>query len=641
MNIKKIDIGGFGKLEGKSYEFDNGLNIVYAPNESGKSTLAAFIKFALYGFAKKERTSDKNPVTSKLKYIPWSGTQASGALTCTHNGRDYVVARQVRKSSQMVSVNDAVTGENIPMRAEPGEEFFGIGLDTFESTAYFSQGAFSDMKMDELESKLKNMATGGDESVSYEKASAKLKQLLNRINTPRPTSKGGALNIKKQELQSRLASLGTQSVPDVSGISAGQRRLEQLENLVLSQREKVSFLENALKDAKNKTESERKTQFRNASTEYETIYEKYHGLTREKLNKYTMLYYKYIGIYSGFDAPPEKPENKKIWLPLAISGIVLLAAGCLMLILKLLLYGLIAAGLGTVLTLIGIILFFTSNSAYNKAVEKYNSDIKAYNESKKALDDVNEFISAYGCQKLPESFDILNGILEELTEKRTQLENLKAITDGGVQLDNGELLKETQYLRSLESEQSSLRVRLAEGREAINAALSRRDEAEKLEEQIKEINEEIYQCEADARIVNAAYSALEKAHDEMTHLFAPALNKKAESNMHLFTGGKRTLTIDGQGNVKIGENGVIRSLSWYSAGTADAAYISVRLACMDLIYEKDPPPLIFDDTFCNLDEDRMISMLKMLDGTGAQVIYFTCRNPRPFLNGVSCNIIEM
>lgn len=48
MMIKKLD-ATFGKLDGESLELHDGLNVISAPNESGKSTWCAFVRAMLYG----------------------------------------------------------------------------------------------------------------------------------------------------------------------------------------------------------------------------------------------------------------------------------------------------------------------------------------------------------------------------------------------------------------------------------------------------------------------------------------------------------------------------------------------------------------------------------------------------------------
>ena len=54
MKINKLT-ASFGKLENESLSFHPGLNVIYAPNESGKSTWCAFIRAMLYGIDSSER----------------------------------------------------------------------------------------------------------------------------------------------------------------------------------------------------------------------------------------------------------------------------------------------------------------------------------------------------------------------------------------------------------------------------------------------------------------------------------------------------------------------------------------------------------------------------------------------------------
>ena len=47
--------GTFGTLDGEQLRLDTGLNIIYAPNESGKSTWCAFLRTMLYGIDTSQR----------------------------------------------------------------------------------------------------------------------------------------------------------------------------------------------------------------------------------------------------------------------------------------------------------------------------------------------------------------------------------------------------------------------------------------------------------------------------------------------------------------------------------------------------------------------------------------------------------
>lgn len=69
--------GTFGTLDGEQLRLDTGLNIIYAPNESGKSTWCAFLRAMLYGIDTSQRAR-AGFVPDKQKYAPWSGKPMGG-----------------------------------------------------------------------------------------------------------------------------------------------------------------------------------------------------------------------------------------------------------------------------------------------------------------------------------------------------------------------------------------------------------------------------------------------------------------------------------------------------------------------------------------------------------------------------------
>ena len=71
----------FGKLREQTLELQDGLNILQAPNETGKSTWCAFLLAMFYGV----NTSERNRagfLADKTRYAPWSGASMSGRLDC-------------------------------------------------------------------------------------------------------------------------------------------------------------------------------------------------------------------------------------------------------------------------------------------------------------------------------------------------------------------------------------------------------------------------------------------------------------------------------------------------------------------------------------------------------------------------------
>ena len=54
MDIQQVDISGFGRWSKQHFDFQSGLQVILGQNESGKSTLRAFIVGILFGFPSKK-----------------------------------------------------------------------------------------------------------------------------------------------------------------------------------------------------------------------------------------------------------------------------------------------------------------------------------------------------------------------------------------------------------------------------------------------------------------------------------------------------------------------------------------------------------------------------------------------------------
>ncbi|MBB6062627.1 DNA repair exonuclease SbcCD ATPase subunit [Thermosipho japonicus] len=70
MLIKKVKINGFGKLKNKEIKFKPGLNVIFGPNSSGKTTLAYFLLNSL-----------SKPGNEIKKYEPWNHFEFGGEIS--------------------------------------------------------------------------------------------------------------------------------------------------------------------------------------------------------------------------------------------------------------------------------------------------------------------------------------------------------------------------------------------------------------------------------------------------------------------------------------------------------------------------------------------------------------------------------
>lgn len=89
--IKRMQ-ASFGKLQGQTLELHDGLNILQAPNETGKSTWCAFLLSMFYGVNSRERDR-AGVLADKNRYAPWSGASMSGRLDCQDGDRELTLLR--------------------------------------------------------------------------------------------------------------------------------------------------------------------------------------------------------------------------------------------------------------------------------------------------------------------------------------------------------------------------------------------------------------------------------------------------------------------------------------------------------------------------------------------------------------------
>jgi len=90
MYIKQLKIDAFGVLRDREIELYRGLNIIEGDNESGKSALAMFIKFILYGLSGK---SVGGELSERKRYVNWETGTAGGSMTVSDGTREYRIER--------------------------------------------------------------------------------------------------------------------------------------------------------------------------------------------------------------------------------------------------------------------------------------------------------------------------------------------------------------------------------------------------------------------------------------------------------------------------------------------------------------------------------------------------------------------
>lgn len=201
MRIIKINIKCFGKLKDFTLEPTEGVNIIYGENESGKSTVMAFIKAMFYGLGTGEK---------RRQYEPWDGGQPQGSIEFESDGYTYLLSRTFgpTKAADKISLFDKTLGENVdlPGGMEPGAHILGINIKTFVNTVFIGQaGTAVEGENHEIIQKLTNLTSSGDERISKGEVEKRLKNGAASLESRKSTAILPELRKQKHELmESRL-----------------------------------------------------------------------------------------------------------------------------------------------------------------------------------------------------------------------------------------------------------------------------------------------------------------------------------------------------------------------------------------------------------------------------------------------------
>ena len=258
MRLEKLDIKGFGKLNNFEISFDRGFNVIYGENESGKSTIEAFIKAMFYSL-KSGRNSKEGSLTPLKRYKPWSGTDYRGSMKYTlDNGQGFIVERNFDSGNTKVydSLYKEIT-KTFEQRKDKGPLFaishIGLTESCFDKTLFIRQMA---TKLDACDSheildRLSNISETGFEDVSYKRAYDAIKEAIkNHVGTDKTStrpldiinSKLDQLNIEKQRLI-EVKQLLFSAEEEITTLNNARNQLEEEKTVMLYAKDVIRLRE--------------------------------------------------------------------------------------------------------------------------------------------------------------------------------------------------------------------------------------------------------------------------------------------------------------------------------------------------------------------------------------------------------------
>ncbi len=230
MIIEKITIKSFGQLIDTTMEFSETLNVIEGHNEAGKSTIAAFIRYMLYGF---EGTESEGVISERERRVNWETGVAEGSMTVRVKGKRYLINRSTTLTTRTprpsykeeASIIDLESGTPAFGKSPAGEVFFGVSADLFYNTAFIGSLGSVRINEDTVKESIENILFSGSERINTQRAGAKLHDMMESLM--HENGMGGViydLLVRQSSLEEELA----RSEEDNKGILAKEAELHTI-----------------------------------------------------------------------------------------------------------------------------------------------------------------------------------------------------------------------------------------------------------------------------------------------------------------------------------------------------------------------------------------------------------------------------
>lgn len=623
--------GTFGTLDGEQLRLDTGLNIIYAPNESGKSTWCAFLRAMLYGIDTSQRAR-AGFVPDKQKYAPWSGKPMAGELELEQGGKCITIRRWTEaKSAPLRGFSAVYTGTDIPVpgltAADAGEQLTGVSAEVFARTAFIGQGGLVVTGTPELEKRISAIVTSGEEASSYTEADAQLRAWLRR----RRSGQHGAL----PELEGRITEVEEQLhrlERNAQEQAACAAELRQTDAELQTVTEQMNAARQRQRRAALSSMGEEKSNLR-------TLEQALEQARRDAAARRTALEQTHFGVQTPDEAGETAERDAQRAEALAdtaahggkpyfwITALVLSALCAVLgyLVAQPLYYAAIAFAVLTVVLLVvarsGKKRAQEASAALGKLLRSYGAQ-----DADGIYYQAEVHRAAYrACAAAMQAEQKAAAALEDAREHQCETHE-RLLQSLDFESGTGEAAALYQRKCALESVCTRLRTRQAQ---LTGAALAIGDPMA-LGSEHAQLLEQRDALERQYAAIALAIETLGRADSELQSRFSPQLAQKAADYMDYLTDGRYdelVLARDLSAKARSADDPTPRDTAYLSAGTADLLYLSVRLALCELTYPADDPcPLVLDDTLVNFDDARAKRAMALFREIAQhrQVILFTC-----------------
>ncbi len=658
MKFLECYVENFGRLSGFSYRFEDGMNSLLHENGWGKTTFSAFLKAMLYGIGS-TRSTDLS-LNERLRYTPWQGGRFGGNLTFKTDKGTYRVERTfgAKEGQDTFTLYNAMTGQlSQDYSTKLGEEIFGIDAAGYERSTFISEKMTSDSGGKDytgIQSRLVDMNDLSDYEIACKKLDKRRHYYFvqggrgmiaetERTLTARKTElleceealkQTNQLGRRAHELDAKREALEAQAVAlrrnlDASVTVRENRALEAHKNDLISNvertREQVAACRAYL------------------SGNVPSITD-----TEEKMRTWNAL------------SSRQRPEQA-VKLPALLLPILLACLG-----LAAIIAGIVLSSTSPILPYIGgiigaVLLAGSGCTLYlrRRAADTLSGVKAAQFDYDRQLKEIDTFLSAFplleaelGMKDKGEMLWAVRNKLEELRRRtEEQAEAEAALTsfrsahpylfDGTTPVQSEDDLQNKASLDALLLQIDAVRRdRMACEREMATYSASAARYTSCAQE-ILSLEEKIATYKKSLDIIQTTEQLLSRARANLTTRYLGDVQHRFRHYMKLLTATEKgtlfsdeyeteSFTVTPDFQVNISKFAQTHSAASLSRGGRDVVTLCLRFAICDALFGDTEPPLILDDPFINLDDEKTAAAMNLLKEIAKerQIIYVACHSSR-------------
>ena len=277
--------------------------------------------------------------------------------------------------------------------------------------------------------------------------------------------------------------------------------------------------------------------------------------------------------------------------------------------------------------------------------KKINSDSQNNQMKQEQKEKLNSVLSQYNVDKLFSFAEQVQDVHNKLNDIKnadeliaSTLQKVKTFEDSP---DNDveafeTLSKPEKSAESLREELSAIAEQItaenktvADYQKIINDNLTFTEKKEDIETEIERFEIEKKEKQAEYEILQKTQQLLSQAKECLNANYSDPMKEGFEKYVTMLD-SKLNLAIDTDLQVSVDDGGKYHESAALSEGYKDLVNFCSRMALIDALFKNEKPPIILNDPFVNLDDDKVPRALQLIKDMAKekQVLYFACHKSR-------------